>query len=87
MSREAMRNWGLGGAGGGGVPSGISPRMRASEGRGTGAESWDARAGSSWDRTNAIAANAASNTSGDVFMGRLVREKSFLVDGELISRQ
>jgi hypothetical protein len=63
-------NSGFGGAGGGGVPSGIFPMMRAVVGvmAGAAAGSRESAIGSSWERTNAVAANMAANTNGDVFM-------------------
>ena len=58
-------------------------RASVIEVRGAAAGSRDAAVGSSCDRTNAVAAKAAKNTSEDVFMERCGDRNVLLVDGKL----
>lgn len=80
-SRAATWYSGFGGAGGGGVPSGISPRMRAVVGSAKIAvsDSPEAELTSSCECARVAAANRAGMIRNDDFMGR--RMMSFLVDG------
>ena len=69
MSFAATTKVGLGGCGGGGVPSGKSPRMHAVVGEATGATgSRIVAASMTWERAEAVKAMMATNTNGTAFI-------------------
>ena len=74
MSLPGMTNGSLGGSGGGGVPSGIFPMMRAVGGKAT---------GTSCERTRSEPTRAVMSARGSGFMEAVGSIRSFLVDGEL----